>query len=77
MAIGKVINHNKSQLVELPPEAHLPDGITEVTVRVKGTDRILSTAANSWDSFFLQGTTVTNDFMNERTSQELQEREAF
>ncbi|MDP2716289.1 type II toxin-antitoxin system VapB family antitoxin [Rheinheimera sp.] len=65
MAIGKVINYNNSQLVELPAEAHFPDSVTQVTVRVNGTDRILSPATNSWDSFFKQGPAVTDDFMAE------------
>lgn len=65
MTIGKVINHNNSQIVELPPEAHFPNSVTQVTVRVNGTDRILTPAANSWDSFFKQGPVVTDDFMAE------------
>ncbi|WP_240223199.1 type II toxin-antitoxin system VapB family antitoxin [Rheinheimera hassiensis] len=65
MTISNVINHNNSQLIELPLEAHFPDGITEVTVRVNGTDRILSPVAKSWDSFFKQGPVVTDDFMAE------------
>jgi antitoxin VapB len=65
MTICKVINHNNSRIVELPAEAHFPDGITEVTVRVNGSDRILSPAANSWDSFFKQGPVVTDDFMEQ------------
>lgn len=52
MATSKVINHDNSLLIELPLEAHFPDSVTQVTVRVNGTDRILSPAANSWDSFF-------------------------
>jgi len=70
MTICKVINHNSSQLVELPPEAHFPDGVTQVTVRVNGTDRILSPATNSWDSFFKQGPVATDDFITERASQQ-------
>ena len=65
MSICKVINHNNSQIVELPAEAHFPDSVTQVTVRLNGTDRILSPATNSWDSFFKQGPVVTDDFMNE------------
>lgn len=49
MTTGKVINHNNSQIVELPLEVHFPDDIAQVTVRANGTDRILSPAAN-WTS---------------------------
>jgi antitoxin VapB len=65
MTTGKVINHNNSQLIELPLEAHFPNDVTQVTVRANGTDRILSPAANSWDSFFKHGPMVTDDFMAE------------
>ncbi|PKM21139.1 MAG: AbrB/MazE/SpoVT family DNA-binding domain-containing protein [Gammaproteobacteria bacterium HGW-Gammaproteobacteria-15] len=65
MTIGKVVNHDNSQLIELPLEARFPDGVTQVTVRVNGTDRILFPTANSWDSFFKQGPLVTDDFMAE------------
>jgi antitoxin VapB len=65
MTICKMINHNNSQIVELPAEAHFPDGVTQVTVRVNGTDRILSPTTKSWDSFFKQGPVVPDDFMAE------------
>lgn len=63
MKTGKVIHKHNAQLVELTTEAQFPDNVTEVTVRVNGADRILSPATKSWDSFFLQGTQVTDDFM--------------
>jgi antitoxin VapB len=65
MAIGKVIHQNNYQVVELPLEARFPDDVTQVTVQVNGTDRILSPIANSWDTFFKQGPVVTDDFMAE------------
>jgi antitoxin VapB len=42
-----------------------------------GQDRVLSPAENTWDSFFLSGEKVTDDFMVERASQEQSDREAF
>lgn len=65
MKTGKVKHESNAQLVELPPDAQFPNNVTEVTVRVNGTDRILSPAAKSWDSFFLEGMPVTDDFMAE------------
>lgn len=77
MATGKVFKQNNAQVVQLPLEAHFSDDVKKVAVRVVGKDRILTPVANSWDSFFLQGAAVTDDFMTERASQEQQEREAF
>lgn len=77
MDTGTVFKNNNTQAVRLPVEARFPDDVKKVVVRVIGKDRILTPVTNSWDSFFLQGTAVTDDFMTERASQEQQEREAF
>lgn len=77
MDTGTVFKNNNTQAVRLPVEARFPDDVKKVVVRVVGKDRILTPVSNSWDSFFLQGTAVTDDFMTERASQEQQEREAF
>lgn len=63
MKTCKVKHESNTQLVELPPEVQFPDHVTEVTIRINGADSILSPASKSWDSFFLQGTQVTDDFM--------------
>lgn len=77
MDTGTVFKNNNTQAVRLPVDARFPDDVKKVVVRVVGKDRILTPVTNSWDSFFLQGTAVTDDFMTERVSQEQQEREAF
>ena len=77
MDTGTVFKNNNTQAVRLPVEARFPEDVKKVVVRVVGKDRILTPVANSWDSFFLQSTAVTDDFMTERASQEQQEREAF
>jgi len=77
MTTGTVFKNNHTQAVRLPPDARFPDHVKKVSVRVVGQDRILTPVANTWDSFFLHGTSVTDDFMPERASQELQERELF
>lgn len=46
-------------------------------VRIVGKDRVLSPVDNTWDSFFLSEEHVSDDFMEERASQEQSEREAF
>ncbi len=77
MTTGTVFKNNSTQAVRLPVDARFPDNVKKVNVRIVGQDRILTPVANTWDSFFLQGTAVTDDFMTERASQEQQERESF
>ncbi len=77
MATGSVFVNNRTQAVRLPAETRFPDGVKKVVVRVVGKDRVLSPVDSSWNSFFLSDDQVTEDFMEERASQEQSEREAF
>ncbi len=77
MATGSVFVNNRTQAVRLPLETRFPDNVKKVMVRIYGQDRILSPVDNSWDSFFLSKNQVTDDFMEEQSSQEQQEREDF
>jgi antitoxin VapB len=77
MGTGTVFKNNSTQAVRLPVDARFPDNVKKVSVRIVGQDRILTPVANTWDSFFLQGTAVTDDFMTERATQEQPERESF
>ena len=77
MPTGSVFANNRTQSVRLPADTRFPDDVKQVNVRVVGKDRILSPVDNTWDSFFLASERVTEDFMNERSSQEQQEREPF
>ena len=77
MRTGSVFTSNQTQAVRLPEEARFPDHIRQVAVRIAGNDRVLSPVEYTWDSFFLSGDNVTDDFMTERAAQEQHEREAF
>ncbi len=77
MTEASVFVNNRTQAVRLPAETRFPESVKKVNVRVVGKDRILSPVENSWDSFFLSETGVTDDFMTERASQEQSERESF
>ncbi len=77
MSIGSVFVNNRTQAVRLPADTRFPETIKKVTVRVVGPDRILSPVDKSWDSFFLSTERVSDDFMEQRASQEQQERESF
>lgn len=77
MATAKVFMNNRSQAIRMPVEARFDESVKSVTIRVVGKERILSPTENTWDSFFLSSTSVTDDFMNERASQEQEARESF
>ena len=75
MSTGSVFENNRTQAVRLPADSRFPKDVKRVTVRVVGTDRILSPIDKTWDSFFLSEDTVSDDFMTERASQNQSERE--
>ena len=75
MAIGSVFENNRTQAVRLPSETRFPAHVKKVSVRVVGNERILSPVENSWDSFFLSPERPTDDFLEERASQEQPDRE--
>ena len=75
MPIGSVFENNRTQAVRLPAETRFSGKIKKVMVRVVGQDRVISPVENSWDSFFLPEESVSDDFLNERASQEQSPRE--
>ena len=77
MNTGSVFVNNRTQAVRLPAKTRFPENVKKVIVRIRGKDRVLSPVENTWDSFFLGKDQVSDDFMNERASQEQQEREEF
>lgn len=77
MDVGTVFVNNRTQAVRLPVDSRFPDSVKKVVVRIVGKDRVLSPVENTWDSFFLSDDGVTEDFMQERASQEQPERESF
>lgn len=77
MAISTVFVNNRTQAVRLPVELRLPEGTKQVEVRARGHERIISPLGQTWDSFFLEGPVVSDDFLSERASQPDTEREAL
>lgn len=75
MTISTVFINNRTQAVRLPVELRLPEGVRKVVVRAKGSERIIAPLGQTWDSFFHDGPTVSDDFMVERASQVQGERE--
>ena len=77
MTIATVFTNNRSQAVRLPVDVRFPKGIKKVQVRTHGAERIISPVGQTWDSFFLDGGSVTDDFLPERAPQIQGRREAF
>ena len=77
MSIGTVFVNNRTQAVRLPLDVRFPEGVHRVEIRVKGQERIIAPIGQTWDSFFLDGPRVSDDFLSERASQEQPAREAL
>jgi antitoxin VapB len=77
VAITKLFLSNRSQAVRIPADLRLPESVKEVEVRACGQERIIAPVGCSWDSFFLDGPGVSEDFLAERADQEQAEREAL
>ena len=77
MAIGTVFVNNRTQAVRLPLDVRLPEGVHKVDIRVNGRERIIAPLGQRWDSFFINGSMTSDDFLPERASQQQVEREAF
>ena len=77
MAIGTVFVNNRTQAVRLPLDVRLPEGVQKVEIRAKGKERIIVPLGQTWDSFFLGGPPVSEDFLPERATQHQSEREAL
>ena len=77
LAISTVFTNNRTQAVRLPAEMRLPENVRKVNVRSKGRERIIAPIENMWDNFFLDEAGASEDFMNERGSQEQGDRESL
>jgi antitoxin VapB len=53
MSLGSVFINNRTQAVRLPVDSRFPENVKKVTVRIVGSDRVLSPVDKTWDSFFL------------------------
>ena len=77
MSIGTVFVNNRTQAVRLPLDVRLPEGVHKVEIRARGNERIIAPLGQTWDSFFLGGSPVSNDFLPERATQHQPERESL
>jgi len=77
MSTGSIFLNNKTQAVRLPKDTRFDDDVKKVNVRKVGYDRIISPIDKIWDSFFLSDINATDDFMQDRETQQHEERESF
>lgn len=56
---------------------HWPDYAHKIDVCTKANGSAIAPVGQAWDSFFLNGPEVNDDFMTERPSQQQTERESF
>lgn len=77
MIEASIFMTNRSQAVRLPAEVRFDNDVKKIAVRILGNERILSPLNQSWDSFFLNSETVSEDFMFEREIAMQPEREDF
>lgn len=74
----KVFENNKTQAVRLPLAVRFSAAVKQVVIRTVGPDRVISPVEQSWDSFFLSSeTTVSEDFLTERSEQIDTQRESL
>ncbi|MGA0809003.1 MAG: type II toxin-antitoxin system VapB family antitoxin, partial [Burkholderiaceae bacterium] len=72
-----VFVNNRTQAVRLPLDVRLPEGVQKVKIRVRGQERIIAPVDQTWDTFFLDGPVVSDDFLTERASQGQSDRDAL
>ncbi len=77
MTVSTVFTNNRTQTVRLPADTRFPESIKKVEVRVVGQERIIAPVESAWDSFFLGGPAVSDDYLTERASQRQPERESL
>jgi antitoxin VapB len=77
MTASTVFTNNRSQAVRLPADVRFPENVKKVEVRAVGVERIIAPADSAWDSFFINGPAVSDDFMSERAGQQQNERDSF
>jgi antitoxin VapB len=77
MAISTIFINNRTQAIRLPAEVRLPEGVKRVSVRLIGNELIIAPVENTWDSFFMNGPKISDDFLADRTCQQQHKREAF
>jgi antitoxin VapB len=75
MTRSTVFTTNRSQAVRLPKALAFPDDVRQVEIIKLGRSRLITPAGRRWDEFFLNGPSVSDDFLSEREQPVTEERE--
>lgn len=77
VAIGTVVVDRHGKSVRIPDDVRLPAGVGQVSVRAKGPELIIAPLGKTWDSFFLRGPLMSDDYLLERPDQKQPEPGGF
>jgi antitoxin VapB len=66
MTRSTVFTSNRSQAVRLPKPVAFPESVHQVEIVKVGHSRLITPVGRRWDDFFLNGPTVSDDFMTDR-----------
>jgi antitoxin VapB len=72
-----VFYNNRTQAVRLPKAVALPSEVTQVSIQVVGSSRIITPVGSSWDAWFDRGLRVSDDFLSDRDQGVADERESL
>ena len=66
MSKATVFVTNRTQALSPLSDVRLPEGSQNVEIRARGNDGTIAPLGQTWDSFFLGGPPVSDDFLPER-----------
>ena len=69
--------NKRAPTVDLSLGLHLPEQVRQVEMCAKGHERTIAPVGRHWDSFFLDGPTVSDDFSAARDNPPQSDREPF
>lgn len=71
IVITTVFTDDRTQAVILPFKARSPMEAKKFIICIRGHERVISPLENTWDNFFLNGTSASDDFMKDREEPKL------
>jgi antitoxin VapB len=75
MTRSTVFTSNRSQAVRLPKPVAFPEEVHQVEIVRIGHSRLISPVGSRWDDLFLNGPMASEDFMTDRRTPAIEERE--
>jgi antitoxin VapB len=75
MTSSTVFTSNRTQAVRLPKAVAFPEDVHQVDILKIGHSRVIVPKGRRWDDWFLNGPSVSEDFMTGREQPAVEERE--